>query len=83
MSKEHKKVDENCMSLTASFVRAKHDVDSSVPICDYYEVSICVCWLLGYSGHIILLLQNFSTAQLKMTEVLLPQGIYNLVSYHW
>ena len=42
MSKEHKKVDENCMSLTASFVRAKHDVDSSVPICDYYEVCV-VC----------------------------------------
>lgn len=58
VSKEHKKVDENCMSLTASFVRAKHEVDSTIPICDYFE--------------------NFNMAQLKMTEVLLPQGIYNL-----
>ena len=38
MSKEHKKVDEKCMSLTASFVRAKHEVDPDVPICDLYEV---------------------------------------------
>ena len=28
-----------------------------------------------------ILSQNFTTAQLKMTEVLLPQGIYNLVSF--
>ena len=78
MSKDHKKVDENCMSLTASFIRAKHEMDPSVPVCDYYEV--CVCWLLGYSRHFISL-QNFNTAQLKMNEVLLPQGIYNLVSF--
>ena len=42
MSKEHKKVDENCMSLTASFVRAKHEVDPDVPICDYFEVAVVV-----------------------------------------
>ena len=79
VSKEHKKVDENCMSLTASFVRAKHEVDSTIPICDYFEVR--VLWLLGYGSHIVSL-QNFNMAQLKMTEVLLPQGIYNLVSYY-
>ncbi|KAK3741288.1 hypothetical protein QZH41_012587 [Actinostola sp. cb2023] len=35
--REGKKVDGKCLNLTASFVRAKHKENSSVPICPFYE----------------------------------------------
>lgn len=49
------------MSLTASFVRAKHEVDSSVPICDYFEV--CILQLLGYSDNIVPIELQHSTVE--------------------
>lgn len=66
------------MSLTASFVRAKHEVDVTVPVCDYFEVVVKIWRPYCYCA-----LQNFSSAQLKMTQALLPQGIYSLVSLPW
>jgi DNA excision repair protein ERCC-2 len=35
--REGKVVDGRCYSLTASFVRARHAGDDSVPICNFYE----------------------------------------------
>lgn len=35
--KEGKVVDGRCQSLTASYVRARHQRDKAVPICDYFE----------------------------------------------
>ena len=35
-------VDTECFKLTASFVRDQHGTDSSVPVCQFYEV-----WLHG------------------------------------
>jgi len=35
--KEGKIVDGRCHSLTASYVRAAHEKDKSVPVCTYYE----------------------------------------------
>nr|CAG4647676.1 EOG090X01B4 [Moina brachiata]SVE92856.1 EOG090X01B4 [Moina brachiata] len=35
--REGKVVDGRCYSLTASFVRARHEADDSVPICNFYE----------------------------------------------
>lgn len=32
-----KEVDSHCHALTASFVRAKHEQDNSVPVCNYFE----------------------------------------------
>lgn len=32
-------VDGKCLSLTASFVRAKRQADPSIPSCEFYEVS--------------------------------------------
>ena len=35
---EGKLVDSECFKLTASFVRERHKNDSSVPVCQFYEV---------------------------------------------
>ncbi|KXJ30028.1 TFIIH basal transcription factor complex helicase XPD subunit [Exaiptasia diaphana] len=35
--REGKKVDGKCLNLTASFVRARHKENPSVPVCAYYE----------------------------------------------
>jgi DNA excision repair protein ERCC-2 len=35
--KEGKIVDGRCHSLTASYVRARHQKDPTVPVCSYYE----------------------------------------------
>lgn len=37
---EGKLVDSKCHSLTASFQRKKHQKDSRVPTCSYYEVCV-------------------------------------------
>ncbi len=39
---EGKLVDGECFKLTASFVRERHRKDSSVPVCQFYEVQIVV-----------------------------------------
>lgn len=35
--REGKIVDGKCHSLTASYVRDRHTVDDTVPVCEYYE----------------------------------------------
>ena len=35
--RDGKIVDGKCHSLTASFVRDKHNQDDSIPVCDFYE----------------------------------------------
>jgi len=36
--KEGKKVDGMCHSLTASYVRSKHQANPEIPVCSFYEV---------------------------------------------
>ena len=37
-SQEGKLVDSECFKLTASFVRDRHRANSSIPVCQFYEV---------------------------------------------
>ena len=46
---EGKKVDALCHKLTASFVRANHKQDPTVPVCSFYEVSELRNWTRTYT----------------------------------
>ena len=39
VKQEGKLVDGECFKLTASFVRERHKKDSTVPVCQFYEVN--------------------------------------------
>lgn len=47
--REGKTVDALCHKLTASFVRANHKRDPTVPVCSFYEVSELRNWTRTYT----------------------------------